>query len=123
MGWLESDRSNFEIFGTSLNRYIGDEEIVWVPEDIRRIESHAFERCKAKAIWLRRNIQVIKRFAFHDCANLQAIIFGEAEATAAHIERFAVDECPNLTAIEVPQWCTYEDNAFPPWCKVIKLRF
>ena len=59
-------------YGFSDNALI--EELV-LPDSVRRIEAHAFERCTSlKKIKIGRNIEFIGENAFHRCHNLETII-------------------------------------------------
>lgn len=118
----EKFMSDFEISGDSLIRYNGNEDMIFVPREVKYILPYAFSGSKVRKVWIQKNVLGISHHAFYCCPNLDAIIFGEAYATAALLDHNFISDCPNLHAIEVPERCTYFTDSFPYGCKVFIIR-
>lgn len=73
----------FEIDGSVLVKYNGDEQIVTVPNGIITIGSRAFyENVTLRKVILPDSVKVIKSYAFAECSGLEEVVIGENSALA-----------------------------------------
>ena len=91
---------DFEIDGTTLVSYKGDEPTVAVPETVTKIGAHAFEGCTGvKSVTIPETVTAIGESAFAGCTSLTAM---NIPASVTSIGKWAFDGCSRLSAFTVP---------------------
>ena len=89
-----ADENGFIIVDHILFRYIGTEEEVTVPDDVRVISSAAFEMNKTlKTITIPESVEKIEINAFYGCRKLEKIDISLAHT---HLDISAIDHCKKL---------------------------
>lgn len=92
--------NSFDIRGGILNRYIGSEEYVQIPDHVIKIGPNAFENCPGvKAIRLHNGIQEIGECAFLNCENLTNI---NLPTSIREVKTAMFAGCKSLKNIELP---------------------
>ncbi len=93
-------KKDFEIYGSILARYHGQERSVIVPEGITCIEQSAFYSCnELEEVFLPKSLVRIERSAFAECHNLRSVVIQPGLDT---IGDTAFENCQKLTDIELP---------------------
>ena len=99
-----SEYDDFEIEGTDLIEYIGDDDNVVIPKGITQINSYAFADCQIKTISFPQTLKRICYSAFRNCAELKEIVLNEG---LIEIESSAFEGCKVLDAISLPSTLQY----------------
>ena len=94
-----SSYDDFEIEGTEIVDYIGDDENVTVPFGITQINSQAFQDSSIQVISFPTTLKKICMSAFENCEELERVIFNEGLLT---IEYEAFRNCKKLKEISLP---------------------
>ncbi len=101
---------DFKIIDGVLEEYLGEEQIVFVPEGVSVIGEQAFERnSKIKRVHLPEGVIHIAYGAFESCRNLEEINF---PTTLKSIGTFAFAWCNKLTTVVVPEGVTFTKDTF-----------
>ena len=90
----------FEIEGTKLLKYTGNESDVIIPEGITHIGGGAFEQSHIKTIVFPDSLHRISDFAFSDCSSLESLMLNEGLTI---IDHNAFYNCGNLKKISLPK--------------------
>lgn len=90
----------------TLNKYLGDDSIVWIPEKISgytvtAIGSKCFEKNSLKGVVIPEDVVSIGNNAFKDCKNLGSVTFKGAPSTIT-VGDMAFQNCTSLGAINLP---------------------
>ena len=92
-----SNASDFRIFGDILNKYMGDEKNVEIPDGLSTVECKAFAECsKIKTVTVPVSVNHIRASAFENCKALTAIKLHDSKLA---IEDHAFKGCNKLTGI------------------------
>ena len=131
--YVDDDRKNFSISGTTLTDYTGDATEVVVPEGITRIGYDVFAgNSSLTKVTLPDSVQYIEEFAFYSCTSLSSINVPSSlisignnafqsckfyeftlPDTVVSIGKSAFQSCRSLLAIEIPEGVTrIEDDTF-----------
>lgn len=98
--WEDKETDRFEFYGTTIIKYKGFEENVFVPVGVTRIDVHAFkENSKIKSITIPKSVQSIMSGAFSGCTNLEHV---EIEKGIQYIPNLIFKDCKNLMEICFP---------------------
>ena len=106
-----ADENGFVIENGTLIDYIGDAEIVVIPERVTMIGDSAFSGCETiTKVTIPNSVTVIGLWAFSDCKNLIEI---EIPNGITSIEYGTFKNCENLAEIKIPTSVTIiEQDAF-----------
>lgn len=114
---LENFTKDFEIEGTTIIDYFGDDDEVTIPYGITEIGCGAFQDSKVKKVNIPLSVKKIGAAAFLDCKNLESIILPN---NFREISSDAFYGCTNLT-ISIPEDCKYDYRDIEN-CKEIIIR-
>lgn len=92
--------------GVVVNKYLGDDPVVWVPEKISGytvtgIGSKCFEKHSLKGVVIPETVTSIGNNAFQGCKNLASVTFKGAPSTIT-VGNNAFQECSKLKSINLP---------------------
>ena len=101
----------FIITNNILEKYVGDEEHVVVPNGVTHIKGWSFAGCESvTSIVLPDSVTCIEYYAFSECTNLASVAIPNSVTT---IEDSAFTYCTSLTSVTIPNGVTtIEDSAF-----------
>ena len=90
----------------TVNKYLGDDSIVWIPEKISgytvtAIGSKCFEKNSLKGVVIPEEVVSIGNNAFRDCKNLASVTFEGAPSTVT-VGDMAFQNCTRLETINLP---------------------
>jgi hypothetical protein len=95
---------NFQINGTTLTKYNGNEASVTIPNTVTTIGKEAFNGCTGmKSVTIPNSVTTIERMAFANCSNLTSITIPNS---VTRIEYGAFFFCNNLTNVTIPSSVT-----------------
>lgn len=95
---MMSKAENFIIINNELQKYVGDDENVVIPEGVTKIGKRAFECSQLKTVELPKSLKIIDELAFN-VISLEKVVFHEGLTT---IKRQAFC-CSKLVEIEIPK--------------------
>lgn len=100
-----SEKSAFEVDGTTLMKYHGPGGEVTVPDGIEVLGEWAFEETKVTKLNLPETLKEIESYCFHSCRTLTEITLPASLKTISEAQAFAYN--PNLQAINVAEGNPY----------------
>jgi hypothetical protein len=120
---FENNEKDFEIDGTTLIRYKGNDSDVTIPDGITEIDMHAFRGCKnLKSITIPNSVEEIDKKAFMSCKSLTSITIPNSVTSigwnafyscgltsitipnsVTNIDEGAFKNCKNLISIQIPE--------------------
>ncbi len=112
----ETNRDQFIIKGETLEKYNGQDEEVFIPDDVKIIGQGAFQENKMlKKVHLA-NVETVEENAFWLCDNLSEIVFGEALKSIGDGAFICCKTCD----LKFPSRLEYVGNdAFGPYCSEV----
>lgn len=96
---LAKGKSDFEIQGTILKAYTGDDERVTIPDRVTEIGPQAFEGSKLTDITIPGTVTKIHTQAFYNCKNLNRVVISEG---VEKIGMSAFASCHRLNMVSIP---------------------
>ena len=102
--------------GVTINKYLGDDSIVWIPEKISgytvtAIGNQCFEKQSLKGVVIPESVTFVGNKAFQDCKNLTSVTFKGAPAKIT-VGNYAFRNCEKLKSINLPAAKIIGDSAF-----------
>ena len=85
--------------GKTLDKYVGIEAHVVVPDGVTKIAAFAFDSCKVTAVTLPDTVKEIGIYAFTDCTQLQQISF---PSSLRSVGEYAFAKCRSLAKVTWP---------------------
>lgn len=99
-----SEYDDFEIDGTKLVEYIGDDDNVVIPNGVTQVNSDAFSDSPIKTVSFPQTVKRICNSAFRNCSELKEIVLNEG---LLEIESSAFEGCKALETISIPSTLQY----------------
>lgn len=117
--------TNKETRSVTINKYLGDDTIVWIPEEIggytvTAIGSKCFEKQSLKGVVIPETVTSIGNNAFQGCKNLASVTFKGAPSTIT-VGNNAFQNCAKLKTINLPPAKTIGSLAFDSCTSLEKL--
>lgn len=113
-----SDLKDFVIVKNILKNYNGKDENVIIPDTVKEIADHAFERNNfIKTVKIPATVKAIGRYVFRDCTELISVEIADG---LNRIGEMAFDNCINLTEIKIPDTVTEIDFMVFGSCNSLK---
>ena len=106
---LNTSNNHFVINANSLIAYNGSEPIVRIPNGIKKIEAHAFEKSNVSEIEFPDSLEEIGMYAFADCTHITKISIPN---NVRYIGNRAFWRCFNLENISCPDNTRLGDGVF-----------
>lgn len=101
--------------GSTLHEYFGNQNIVYVPNQIDKIGENAFANTKVQKIHLPHSVRSLEKFPFVECEDITEII-GEGVET---IDEYAFYKCKHLQKVVFPNLKKCYDISFE-YCDNLK---
>lgn len=113
---------NSETKTVTLNKYLGDSSVVWIPETlggytVTEIGAKCFENNSLTAVCIREDVRTIGDNAFLNCKNLTTVTFLGAPYTIT-VGNNAFKNCAKLKTINLPEAKSIGNSAFDG-CKAL----
>ena len=92
--------------GVTINKYLGDDSVVWIPEKIAgytvtAIGNQCFEKQSLKSVVIPESVTFIGNKAFQGCKNLTSVTFKGAPSKIT-VGNSAFQDCVKLNTINLP---------------------
>lgn len=85
--------------GNTLHEYFGHQDVVYIPDGIRKIGKNAFNNTYVNKVYLPQSIKLIEEFGFANCQELIEVV-GEG---ITEMGRYAFYNCEKLQKAEFPE--------------------
>lgn len=97
---------NKESRTVTINKYLGDDSVVWIPETIAgytvtAIGDKCFQKQSLKGVCIPETVTSIGNNAFQDCKNLKSVTFMGAPSTVT-VGSNAFQNCTSLKTVNLP---------------------
>lgn len=114
---------NSETKTVTLNKYLGDSSVVWIPETlggytVTEIGAKCFENNSLTTVCIREDVRTIGDNAFLNCKNLTTVTFLGAPYTIT-VGNNAFKNCAKLKTINLPEAKSIGNSAFDG-CKALE---